>query len=69
LQGQGIGTEVMDIIKNFIGFSNYPTGAKFLTIDAYKGSIKYYEKNGFNFLTDKDKEEDTRAMYFDLMKL
>jgi hypothetical protein len=69
LQGQGIGTEVMDIIKNFIGFGNYPTGAKFSTIDAYKGSIKYYEKNDFNFLTDKDKEEDTRAMYFDLMKL
>jgi predicted GNAT family N-acyltransferase len=69
LQGKGIGTEVMDIIKNFIGFGNYPTGAKFLTIDAYKGSIKYYEKNGFNFMTDKDKDEDTRAMYFDLMKL
>ena len=68
-QGKGIGIEVMDIIKNFIGFSNYPTGAKFLTVDAYKGSIKYYEKNGFDFLTDEDQEEDTRAMYFDLMRL
>ncbi len=69
LQGQGIGTEVMDIIKNFIGFGNYPTGAKFLTIDAYRDSIKYYEKNGFDFLTDNDEHDETRAMYFDLMKL
>ena len=59
----------MNTIKSFIGFSNYPTGAKFLTVDAYKGSIKYYEKNGFSFLTDEDQEEDTRAMYFDLMTL
>jgi hypothetical protein len=26
-------------------------------------------KNGFDFLTDEDIEDDTRAMYYDLMKL
>jgi hypothetical protein len=59
----------MNVIKNFIAYNNYSTGAKFLTVDAYKGSIKYYEKNGFEFLTDEDVEDDTRAMYFDLIKL
>ncbi|MDZ7896753.1 MAG: GNAT family N-acetyltransferase [Arcicella sp.] len=69
LQGKGLGKDVMNAIKAFIGYSSYPTGAKFLTVDAYKGSIKYYEKNGFDFLTDEDQAEDTRAMYFDLMRL
>ncbi len=69
IQSSGIGTVVMDIIKNFVGLNNYPTGAKFITVDAYKSSIKYYEKNGFDFLTDEDVEDDTRAMYYDLIKL
>ena len=68
-QGKGLGRDVMDAIKNFIAYSNYTTGAKILTVDAYKGSIKYYEKNGFEFLTDEDIEEQTRAMYYDLIKL
>jgi hypothetical protein len=69
LQGQGMGNMVMSMIKNFIGFDTYPTGTKFLTVDAYKGSIEYYEKNKFDFLTDSDIESDTRAMYYDLIKL
>lgn len=69
LQGKGLGKNVMDAIKLLIGLNPYPTGAKFLTVDAYKGSIKYYQKNGFDFLTDEDLEDDTRAMYFDLMTL
>ena len=68
-QGKGLGGDVMNAIKNFIAYNNYSTGAKFLTVDAYKGSIKYYEKNGFDFLTDEDIEDDTRAMYYDLIKL
>lgn len=69
LQGKGLGKDVMNLIKAFIGYDNYPTGTKFLIVDAYKASIKYYLKNDFDFLTDKDIEEDTRAMYFDLMRL
>ncbi|MCU0467915.1 MAG: GNAT family N-acetyltransferase [Arcicella sp.] len=71
VQSSGIGTVVMDIIKNFVGLNNYPTGAKFLTVDAYNNerSIKYYERNGFDFLTDEDSEQETRAMYYDLAKL
>lgn len=43
------------------------SGCRFLTVDAYKSAITFYEKCGFQFLTEKDKEESTRAMYFDLI--
>jgi GNAT superfamily N-acetyltransferase len=68
-QGKGLGRDVMNFIKSLISLENYTTGAKFLTVDAYKDSIKYYEKNGFDFLTDEDSNEETRAMYFDLIRL
>ena len=43
------------------------SGCRFLTVDAYSQAVSFYEKCGFNYLSDKDSEEDTRAMYFDLM--
>lgn len=43
------------------------SGCRFLTVDAYKAAIPFYEKCGFNFLSEKDEEDETRAMYFDLM--
>jgi GNAT superfamily N-acetyltransferase len=68
-QGKGLGRDIMNFIKSLIGINAYTTGAKFLTVDAYKDSIKYYEKNGFDFLTEEDSGEETRAMYFDLIRL
>jgi len=62
---QGIGTSLMDWVKNYFLDKN-KTGCRFVTVDAYKESIEFYEKNGFKFLTDKDKDEETRLMYFDL---
>lgn len=43
------------------------SGCRFLTVDAYVQAIPFYEKCGFKFLTEKDKNDKTRAMYFDLM--
>jgi len=65
---QRIGTEVMDFIKAFFTLKN-KTGCRFITIDAYNnpGTVSFYEKNGFEFLTSQDENEDTRSMYFDLM--
>jgi len=28
--------------------------------------LPFYERNDFRYLTTKDEDEDTRAMYFDL---
>jgi hypothetical protein len=34
--------------------------------DAYRKALPFYEKNDFRYLTTKDLDDDTRAMYFDL---
>lgn len=66
--GTGIGTKLLDYIKIetiIHGFS----GCQYLTVDAYAKSLTFYEKNGFEYLTDVDKGEETRLMYFDLRPL
>jgi GNAT superfamily N-acetyltransferase len=67
-KGQGYGTTILDYIKIFF-LTNNKTGCKYLTVDAYRQSLSFYEKNGFDYLTEKDKEKDTRLMYFDLKLL
>lgn len=43
---------------------------RFLTVDAYLAAIPFYEKNGFVFLNETDKNNPyTRLMYFDLMDI
>jgi GNAT superfamily N-acetyltransferase len=69
-QNKNIGTALMDYIKiNFIDMNK--TGCRFITVDAYNRdrTIKFYSDNGFNFLTNDDKNDKTRAMYFDLMPI
>ena len=35
-------------------------------IDAYKQAIPFYQRMGFEFLSDNDKEDNTRLMFLDL---
>ena len=44
-------------------------GKGFITVDAYKGALTFYQKLGFEFLTEKDNNEDIRQMFFDLTNL
>lgn len=67
-KGQNIGTLVIDYLK-MLFIDNNRTGCKFITLDAYKGSLKFYEKNDFKYLTNDDELEDTRLMYFDLSNM
>lgn len=62
----GIGKEIVDAIK-FLYFESPRSGCRFITVDAYKEAISFYEHCGFKFLTEKDEGERTRAMYFDLL--
>jgi hypothetical protein len=67
-QYKGVGSFLMDFIKgSYVVDSN--AGCRYITIDAYRQSLKYYEKNQFKYLTPLDSEEETRAMYFDLFTL
>ncbi len=65
-QGGGYGTAILDFLKTLFVKQNI-TGCRFITVDAYVKSIAFYNKNGFYFLTEKDKDSaTTRMMYFDL---
>jgi GNAT superfamily N-acetyltransferase len=68
LQGQGMGTAMLDYIK-YMFITNNRTGCRFITVDAYSGSLKFYENNGFKYMTEGDLHKDTRLMYFDLAVL
>jgi len=68
VKGTGIGTMILDYIKELF-ITNNRTGCRYITVDAYGASLSFYEKNGFTYLTTKDKGSDTRLMYFDLKTL
>jgi len=64
-KGKDIGTSIVSfLIDSFL--TNNKTGCRFITVDAYNKSLGFYEKNGFIYLTEKDKGKDTRLMYLDL---
>lgn len=67
-QHQGFGQIVIDILKQSFTRNNR-TGCKYLTVDAYKSATPFYEKNGFKYLSESDKDAETRLMYFDLIQL
>ena len=64
-QNQKIGKAILDYLK-ILFITNNRTGCRFITVDAYSRSVKFYLQNGFLFLTSKDENSDTRLMYFDL---
>lgn len=65
LKGQSIGTYLLNFIKSFFVVNN-KTGCRFLTVDAYKAAVPFYEQNGFVPLNDDDIDAPTRLLYFDL---
>lgn len=67
-KSQKIGTILLDYLK-ILFLTNNRTGCRFITVDAYKESLMFYEKNGFKYMTETDAASDTRLMYFDLYKI
>ena len=55
----------LDSVKYLFTHGNR-TGCRFLTVDALATATGFYEHNKFRFFTEKDKDDDTRLMYFDL---
>ncbi|MCL2207726.1 MAG: GNAT family N-acetyltransferase [Fibromonadales bacterium] len=63
----GIGTMIINIIKElYENASLQHAGCRFIIVDAYKNALYFYEKNGFKYLTENDKNDNTRIMYLDL---
>ena len=67
MQGQRIGTALLDFIKVWFTDGN-KTGCRFIIVDAYNkpNTIAFYQKNGFQFLIE-DETDETRLMFFDLI--
>ncbi|MEY8687151.1 GNAT family N-acetyltransferase [Bacteroides sp. AN502(2024)] len=64
-RGCGLGSELLYFIKSYF-IENNKTGCRFVTVDAYADAVPFYLKNGFVPLTDYDKDDSTRLLYFDL---
>lgn len=67
--GEGIGTNLMEMIKLKLLETISLPAYRFLTVDAYLSAIPFYEKNGFAQLQPLDDNKDTRLMYFDMLTL
>ena len=62
----GFGEEILRTIRTMFRYDNR-TGCRFLTVDALASATGFYQAKGnFRFFTDKDKDDDTQLMYFDL---
>jgi GNAT superfamily N-acetyltransferase len=69
-QRYGFGTEILNsIIISFL--TNNKTGCQFITVDALNNAetIRFYENNGFSFVTLNDYNKPSRQMYKNLISL
>lgn len=63
---KNIGKALLLQIKHMFAIMSR-SACRFITVDAYAGAVPFYEKCGFMFLSEKDRNSKTRAMYFDLI--
>jgi predicted GNAT family N-acyltransferase len=62
----GLGKIIIEtVIKMFVA-TQQQSGCRFITVDAYRNALPFYDKNNFKYLTDKDRQDETRSMYLDL---
>ena len=68
-KGKGLGKIMIHtIISNCLMLSDNQA-CRLITVDAYKQAIPFYQRMGFEFLSDNDKEDSTRLMFLDLADL
>ena len=68
-RGQNIGSKLMDLLKVQLNTQLSQSAFRFITVDPYLSAIPFYEKNGFVQLTQKEEDEHTRLMFFDMMEM
>ena len=68
-KGKGLGMIfIRNVIRDCVEL-NRKIACRLITVDAYKGALTFYQKLGFEFLTEKDEQEDIRQMFLDLQNL
>jgi GNAT superfamily N-acetyltransferase len=69
-QRRGYGTEILHfVIMSFL--NNNKTGCQFVTVDALNNveTLRFYEKNGFSYVTLLDCNKPSRQMYKNLIEM
>jgi GNAT superfamily N-acetyltransferase len=64
--GTGLGRRIILAVREMYINAPQQAGCRFLTVDAYRDALVFYQKCNFKFLTEQDADDDTRTMYFDL---
>jgi GNAT superfamily N-acetyltransferase len=64
--GLGLGTQIILSVREMYISEQHHAGCRFVTVDAYRSALSFYERNDFRYLTTKDIDDETRTMYFDL---
>ena len=65
--GRHLGTSIIDSIKLKLFENAEYSACRFLTVDAYRAALGFYEKNGFMpLLKEPDENQATIPLYFDL---
>lgn len=69
-RGHQFGTWLISAVKQTLVNNESVSACRFLTVDAYKEALPFYEKNGFKLLANNIEDcEFTVPMYYDLMQL
>ncbi|EKY16953.1 GNAT family N-acetyltransferase [Capnocytophaga sp. oral taxon 326] len=68
-KGKGLGKIMIHTIISNCLMLNDNQACRLITVDAYKQAIPFYQRMGFEFLSDNDKEDSTRLMFLDLADL
>ena len=70
-QNEHLGRLIINFVKDTF-ITNNRTGCAFVTVDALKEAVPFYQKNGFKFLKPSESlnsDKDTIPMYYDLTQL
>ena len=71
-KSEGFGTRLIGAIMRMLLMQTGNSTCRFLTVDAYRAAVPFYEKNGFKkMLNNKEIKEDahTIPMYLDLKQI
>ncbi len=68
-KGKGLGRLIVNNLISETLELNQRQGCKLITVDAYRESLVFYERLNFEYLTENDREDETRQMYFDISTL
>ena len=66
-KGKGLGSILLEGIINEAIELNKRQACRLITVDAYRQALPFYERFGFQYITNKDEQEEVRQMFLDLM--